>query len=290
MARRRKQEEEPIEESRGLTRASLRRNLRIAGWTAGVVVIVFVSAAALLEGEVFFSKDARFALPESGALATDAGIRVDGLSHASESAVLKVFASDRGRSISEIDLEKRREALRTVDWVKDASVRRIWPNQLHVTIEERVPVAFIQVTSGLSTDLTSPVVNRPKLIDGEGVVLSPRGKLPPGLPLLSGVRERDEITRRGTRVRLMLRVLDELKNVREKIGEVDVTDPENIRVLYQNGDRQLVLVLGNERFRQRMETFLDHYDGIRDKLQAKSVLDISLEGQITMMDGGGLGK
>ncbi|MBI4889491.1 MAG: FtsQ-type POTRA domain-containing protein [Acidobacteria bacterium] len=290
MGRRRKQEEEAIEEPKGVTRESLQRAFRIAGWTAGVVAIVFVAAAALLEGEVFFSKDARFALHEAGSRAADAGIRIDGLAHASEAAVLKVFAADRGRSISDIDLEKRRETLRTVDWVKDASVRRIWPDQLHVTIEERVPVAFIQVTAGLSGDLAAPIVNRPKLIDSEGVVLSPRGKLPPGLPLLSGVRERDEITRRGTRVKLMLRVLDELKDVREKIGEVDVTDPENIRVLYQSGEQQLVLVLGNERFRQRMATFLDHYDGIRDKLLAKTVLDISLEGQITIMEAGGLGK
>ncbi len=36
-----------------------------------------------------------------------------------------------------------RRTLRTVDWVKDASVARLWPNRVMVRVEERTPVAFV---------------------------------------------------------------------------------------------------------------------------------------------------
>jgi hypothetical protein len=290
MARRKKQDAEEVEQAPEETRETVRRALRVSLWTLGVVAVVFTAGAVALEGEAFLSRDSRFLVPEAGTRAEDAGVTVRGVKNASEAAVLKVFAGDRGRSVADVDLDKRRLALRRVDWVREASVRRVWPNKLHVEIEERVPVAFIQVTTGLSGDVTAPVVQRPKLIDGDGVVLPARGRLPEGLPLLSGVREQDEAERRRMRVQLMLRVLDELREERRKIGEVDVTDPENLRLLYQIGEQQVVLVMGNERFRERLSIFQSHYEGIRERLQARMVLDVSLEGQITMAPESGAGR
>lgn len=290
MAKKKKQDEaaEMPQDARQEARERIRRTLKFTAWTLGLVTVVFSAAAVLLEGEEFLSKDRRFQLPEPGTRSEDAGLTVAGLKNASEAAVRRVFEADRGRSVADVDLEKRRTELRRVDWVREASVRRIWPNKLHVDIEERVPVAFMQVTTGLSGDITAPVVHRPRLIDADGMILPARGRLPQGLPLLSGVRERDDVERRRARVQLMLRVLDELKEAREKITEVDVTDPENLRILYQAGDHQLVLVMGNERFRERLNIFLSHFDGIRERLQARTVLDVSLEGQITMVDAAGV--
>jgi cell division septal protein FtsQ len=288
MARKKRQEE--AVETAPVTRETVRRALRVTGWTLGVVVVVFGTAAALLEGGEFLSTDKRFLMPEAGTRAEDAGLTVSGLKNASEAAVRRVFAEYRGRSVANIDLEKRRTELRRVDWVREASVRRIWPNKLHVEVEERVPVAFMQVTSGLTGDFAAPVVQRPRLIDADGVILPARGHLPQGLPLLSGVRERDDVERRRKLAQLMLRVLDELKEAREQIGEVDVTDPENLRILYQAGEHQVVLVLGNERFAERLRTFRSHYEGIKDRLQERTVLDVSLEGQITLVDTAGVSR
>lgn len=285
-----KRQEEAVETAAPVTRETVRRALRVTGWTLGVVAVVFGVAAALLEGGEFLSTDRRFLLPEAGVRAADAGITVQGLKNASEAAVLRVFEGDRGRSVADVDLEKRRQALRRVDWVKDASVRRIWPNRLHVDIEERVPVAFIQVTSGVSGDMTAPVLQRPRLIDADGMILPARGRLNQRLPLLSGVRERDDVERRRMLTQLMLRVLDELKEAREQIGEVDVTDPQNLRITYQTGEHHVVLVMGNERFAERLRTFQNHYEGIKDRLQARTVLDVSLEGQITLVDAAGVSR
>lgn len=289
MARRKRQDEAGEgAAARGVTRETVRKALRVTGWTLGVVAVVFGVAAVLLEGGEFLSKDRRFLLPEAGTRAQDAALTVSGLKNASEAAVRRVFEADRGRSVADVDLEKRRMELRRVDWVREASVRRIWPDRLHVDIEERVPVAFIQVTAGVGGNREAPVVHRPRLIDADGIILPARGRLPQGLPLLSGVRERDDVERRRARVRLMMRVLDELKEERDRISEVDVTDAENLRILYQAGEQQVVLVMGNERFRERLNIFLRHFEGIRERLQARTVLDVSLEGQITMVDASGV--
>ncbi len=42
-------------------------------------------------------------------------------------------------------LGERRRRLLAVDWVKDASVSRRWPNRVSVNVIERRPVAFAQI-------------------------------------------------------------------------------------------------------------------------------------------------
>ncbi|HET6787115.1 MAG TPA: cell division protein FtsQ/DivIB [Aquabacterium sp.] len=41
-----------------------------------------------------------------------------------------------------VDLRKSREVFETVPWVRRAVVRRVWPNELRVTLEEHQPAAY----------------------------------------------------------------------------------------------------------------------------------------------------
>ena len=70
MAKKKRQEE--AVETAPVTRETVRRALRVTGWTLGVVVVVFGTAAALLEGGEFLSTDKRFLMPEAGTRAEDA--------------------------------------------------------------------------------------------------------------------------------------------------------------------------------------------------------------------------
>jgi cell division septal protein FtsQ len=195
--------------------------------------------------------------------------------------VLRVFEPDRERSIYELNPDTRRMQLRTVEWVRDASVRRAWPNHVMVEITEREPVAFIQVPSGASGDFQNPISYKPMLIDADGVLLPVRGPVPDGLPLLTGVRVSDDVEVRRSLVKQMLHLMAELKEVTRHISEVDVTEPDSLRITYQMPDRPFVLILGNENYRSRLSTFLKNYDGIRHGLPEHAVLDISLEGRVT---------
>jgi cell division septal protein FtsQ len=283
-----KKKREPVERTpreRENWRVGVRRWLRFALWTFGSAATVFAAAAALLEGEQFFNHDARFRLSERGPRAEDDSITVTGLKHASLADVLHVFDGDRGRGLISLDAEARRQALRRVDWVRDASVRRIWPNRVRVEIQEREPVALIQVPTGFTGDSVEPLRYSARLIDADGVILPARGELPRGLVLLGGVREQDDIERRRARVMLMLRVLDELGSSRQRVAETDLSDPENVRLTLRMPDRQVTLLIGNEHFRERVATFERHYDGIRTQVAAYPVLDVSMEGRITGVGG-----
>ncbi|MGJ5815727.1 cell division protein FtsQ/DivIB [Paludibaculum fermentans] len=289
MARRKKQEEEieeqkPASERNVVSRDTIRIALRFTFWTLSLVVSVFVVAWVTLQGEQFLTNDPRFHVPARGASARDEGVDVRGLKNASKSAVMRVFENDRGRSLADVDPDRRRMQLRTVDWVRDASVRRIWPNHLEVEVTEREPVAFVQVASGFTGNFENPVTYKPMLIDADGVILRLRGSVPANLPLLTGVRASEDVEVRRARVLRMMRMLDELRDFRDRIPEIDVSDPESIRITYQMQDQQVILILGNERFLERLNIFIRHYDGIRDRLPPRAILDVSLEGRITAIE------
>lgn len=285
MARKRKLEliedlDAPRDPQPPVSRETVRRALSFTGWTFGLVMVVFGVAFAMLQGEQFLSADPRFRIAEESYRATDDGISVRGLKNASKPAVLRVFRADRGRSLADIDPQKRRLALRRVEWVRDASVRRVWPNRLEVEVEERQPVAIIQVAASISGDFTNPVNYKPMLIDAEGFLLQVNGPIPPNMPLLIGIRGGEDVEHRRRRVLRMQQVLEDLKDSREHIQEVDVSDPENVRITYQIQDQQVILVLGNESFQQRVGTFLRYFEGIRDRLAPRAILDVSMKNRI----------
>jgi len=262
--------------------ASILRGLRLAGWVLALAGAAGGAAFFLLEWNRFLSRDARFALPEDDGPA--GGLTIEGIRHVKRAEVLRVFAADRGHSIADVDLERRREQLRRLDWVREATVRRIWPNRILVRIEERVPVALIQVPAGISGRFGEPLRMQPALIDEQGVILPMEGPVQGSLPLLLGVRREQDIEQRARRVRLMMKILRELAPAASRIPEIDLTDPDNARIAYQTPQHLVVLVLGSERYLDRLNVFLSHYESIRDRLSPRAVLDLTTEGRITLVE------
>src|SRR5688572_3703528 len=152
-------------------------------------VVGFLYAYSTVED--FLIRDSRFIVqgpPEPG-LASDF-FRVEGAVHASEQQIAGTFQRDFGRSIYLCPIQERRRKLLAIDWVKDATVSRFWPNRIVVRVTERSPVAFVQ-RSGAGGMLMYG------LIDDEGVLMDPQrtSKLP--LPVIVGIPPEDtEATRR----------------------------------------------------------------------------------------------
>ena len=205
---------------------------------------------------------------------TEQALTISGVQNASRAAILRVFADDQERSVARIDIEARRRQLRQVEWVKDASVRRIWPNRLAVTITERTPVAFIEVPSGDSGGFV------PALIDDEGAILRSRVPVRSTLPLLVGVRASDNADVLRDRVRRLRGLMTDLGELAARVEEVDVTEPGNLRIAYNVGEMQVVLILGEDNFRKRLNLFLKHYPDLRDRISARQVLDVSLDERV----------
>jgi cell division protein FtsQ len=69
-------------------------------------------------------------------------VRVAGeFRHVSRDALETVVADQITKGFFEVDVEAVRAASRALPWVREASVRRVWPDSLHVAIVERQPVA-----------------------------------------------------------------------------------------------------------------------------------------------------
>jgi len=261
-----------------------RTALVISGWTFAAALVLLGLAWLSWQSEAFLIHDQRFRIaPRDFDAASDA-IQVSGIRRASKAAVLAVFEPDRGRSLYELDPDKRRLQLKGVEWVRDAVVRRVWPNRVDVQIIERTPVAFIRVAEGASGDFNSPVKFKPMLIDDEGVILSVRGAAPPGLPLLTGVQEDSDVETRRQQVDLMLRVLRVLRQHKPQIVELDVSRPQEIRVGCVVNGQTFILNLGGEQFLERLELFLKQYESMRDQLDPRKEYDLTNEGRIVAID------
>ncbi len=69
-------------------------------------------------------------------------VRVAGeFKYVSRSVLEQVVADEITKGFFEVDVEAVRVASRALPWVREASVRRVWPDSLHVAIVEREPVA-----------------------------------------------------------------------------------------------------------------------------------------------------
>lgn len=259
---------------------SVRTLLRFAGLTLGLVIVVFGTAWVLWQSDQFLNHDPRFHIATEGDPDGDKAIQISGLQHTSKESVLNIFAVDRGRSLYSVDPEARRERIKRLAWVRDASVRRLWPNRLEVHVTERRPIAFIQVPSGATGSPDNPISYRPMLVDDDGVILPLMGEVPKELPLLTGIRLGDSLDRRRGRVRLLGQLMLELSEYRNNIAEVDVSDPDNLRITYQMNDQSLVLILGSERYQDHLRTFLRNYDSFRDRLPPHAVLDVSVKDRV----------
>ncbi|MFM7085012.1 MAG: cell division protein FtsQ/DivIB [Hyphomicrobium sp.] len=79
----------------------------------------------------------------------------------SDRDIFEVLQLEQVRSFLSLDPIAREERLKKLPWVKEANLKRIWPNQITISIKERKPFGIWQVD------------NKAYLIDDEGRTLGP---------------------------------------------------------------------------------------------------------------------
>lgn len=230
---------------------------------------------AAVKIEHYVASDREFLLkgpPEPGEPSPN--FQITGLVHASEQRIVNVFARDFGRSIYLCPIQERRRQLLAIDWVRDATVARVWPDRILVHLTERVPVAFVQIPGIEGAMFYS-------LVDEDGVLLDPQhaGKLT--LPVLTGFPSQASEAVRKERVRRFLRLQTELGPLMDKISEIDVSDPDNLKLIQEFHGAAVTLMVGNQQFLARYRNFVDNYEEIRKRLPGATVLDLRLKDRIT---------
>lgn len=243
---------------------------RIAAAVSALILIGLVSLYTVHRFEQFLIRDSRFAL--NGPEGDRETLEVSGATHASQRQIEAVFGEDSGKSVYVLPLSDRRNTLRTVDWVKDATIVRLWPNRILVRVEERMPVAFISLSS-----------SKFGLIDEDGTILPPAPDRFT-LPVLAGVRPADAPSQRRDRVHRMMRLTKELGDNTSKISEIDVSDPDNLKVTQPFDGRMVTLLLGDHNFGTRYSNFLRNFPEIQKRLPGAGTLDLRLEDRITVVE------
>src|SRR5919204_4639653 len=91
-----------------------------------------------------------------------AAIRLYGVERVSQQELLQLARIQPGVSLWRVDAEQIRRRLLHHPWIRDALVRRLYPNELEVIVYERTPRAILESGGGY-------------LIDGAGYVLGAAG-------------------------------------------------------------------------------------------------------------------
>jgi cell division protein FtsQ len=183
-------------------------------------------------------------------------IELTGDAPASRAQVMDKLRESVGKNVFQISLGERKRELERIPWVETASIIRIWPNHLRVMVKERSPVAFIALGE------------RVELVDAYGVVMDlPQGK-DYSFPVILGMNENEPLSTRAPRMKTFMRLIHELDDggssatakaqYSRNLDEVDLSDPDDVKVLTKGGSGPILLHLGNENFLQRFMTFLSN--------------------------------
>ncbi len=268
--------QEPKPEKRQRAKAEPRRGWRdrmrfLFFWTA-LLLVLCVAVFAVYRLDEYAATDSHFVL--RGDVSHHPDLSVTGLVHAPPEQIAGVFREDFGRSIYLMKVSERRHALLAIDWVRDAAVSRRWPNRVAVRIVERIPIAFAVFPGGGS-----------KLIDAEGVLLSAPPRASFDLPVLRGIALDMPLKMRRERVAQVAALMGELQLYAAQISEIDVTDPENLKLVQVVNGNLIRLQLGSENYASRLRNFLIHYPGIVRRLPKARSFDLRLDDRIILEAG-----
>ena len=233
-----------------------------------VMVVAAISLAAVAYGRVYRygTRSWRFRVDSSDE------ITISGLDRVTRSQVMEVLGADIGRNVFYIPLEQRRAQLEAVPWIESASVMRLLPNRISVQIQERTPVAFAQIGS------------RIQLVDAHGVIMELPRRTHYSFPVVLGLSESDPLSTRRAQMKLYSRVVNDLDagdgRYSKDLSEVDLNDPENVKVTVSDPAGAVLVSLGNDQFLERFKIYLAHIGDWRQQFQKVESVDLRYDGQI----------
>jgi cell division protein FtsQ len=230
----------------------------------------FAIASHLLTRSI--DRDARFRIAGSS------NIQATGLAEVSRADLLPVFGEDIGRSILFVPLDERRRELEKIPWIQHAIVMRVLPDQIRVAIVERQPVAFTRHGQQIG------------LVDANGVLLAMSPKIMAerhySFPVVTGIDPRDSAESRKTRMAVYLRLMTELdadgQHNSEQISEIDLTDPEDARVVIPEQGSDILAHFGEDHFLERYQRYRAHIAEWRQQYPHLKSVDLTLESQVVL--------
>ena len=201
-------------------------------------------------------------------------ITVAGNTRLSKGEVVALVDGLRGESLVTVDLDSWRQKLMASPWVGSASIRRVVPGTIAITISERQPMGI----GRLGRDLY--------LIDQDGTIIDQFGPnyAEFDLPIIDGLASPpndggalvDEP--RAALAARLLASLDARPDLAKRVSQVDVTDLRDAAVVLKN-DRAL-LRLGDDQFVDRLQSYLDLGSALRERVDEIDYVDLRFDDRI----------
>jgi cell division protein FtsQ len=238
----------------------------------GAVVVLGGLTTAALMVRTAIERDARFRI--AGA----ADIQAAGMTEVSRSEMLPVFGEDIGRDIFFVPLDERRKQLEAIPWIERATVMRLLPDQIRIAVVERKPVAFTRQGQQIG------------LVDPNGVLLAmPASTMAQhhySFPVVTGIDRGDPAASRKARMAVYQRLISDLDSTGHRysgqISEIDLTDPEDARVLMPEQGADILAHFGEDHFLERYLRYKTHIAEWRQQYPHLAAVDLRYDRQVVL--------
>jgi cell division protein FtsQ len=238
----------------------------------GALLVLGGLATSIFLLKSYLGRDARFRIAGAG------NIEATGLTEVSRTEMLPVFGEDIGRNIFFVPLSERRKQLEAIPWIERATVMRLLPDRIRVSVVERKPVAFVRQGQQI------------ELVDASGVLLAmPAAMMAQhhySFPVVTGIDPRDPAAGRRARMASYLRLLAELdsggQHLSEQISEIDLTDLEDARVLMPEQGTDILAHFGEDHFLERYQRYKAHIAEWRQQYPNLAAVDLRYVQQVVL--------
>ncbi len=238
----------------------------------GALMVLGGLATGVFLLKTYIGRDERFRIAGAG------NIEVTGLTEVSRAEMLPVFGEDIGRNIFFVPLSERRRQLEAIPWVERATVMRLLPDQIRVSVVERQPVAFVRQGQQIG------------LVDANGILLTmPAAMMAQrhySFPVVTGIDPRDPLTSRKARMAVYERLMADLdannQHLSEQISEIDLTDPEDARVSMPEQGADILAHFGEDHFLERYQRYQAHIAEWRQQYPKLAAVDLRYDQQVVL--------
>ena len=198
-------------------------------------------------------------------------IAVRGLERMSTGEVLSIVEGLRGQNILAVKLADWQTKLLASPWVESATIRRVLPSTLEITVIERRPMGIGRLGKTMY------------LIDGKGVIVDEYGPAYADidLPIIDGLAASAQNggpmidVARAEFAGRVIAGLGTRPELAKLVSQIDVSNLHDAVVIL-DGDPAL-LRLGDTDFAARLQQFLDLSPALHERLEAIDMVDLRFD-------------
>ena len=201
-------------------------------------------------------------------------VAVRGNSRLSTGEVLALVSDLRGDNVLTADLGAYRHRLLDSPWVAEATLRRILPGAVEITLRERAPIGLCRLSDHLYlVDATGTIIDEfgPQYADLDLPIIDGLSG-PPGTASPAIDEGRAELAA------AVVHALAAHAALARRVSQIDVRDSRNAVVILE-GETAL-LHLGDSHFAERLQSYLDLAPALHERVPQIDYVDLRFDQRV----------